>query len=333
MPIAAFTAVKNWAPFDIDALGIVTLLGAEEMDIGVGQLTRNTFTECLPLLGAHVVANNRITQPIPGFTLYNITDKIVATDVSGWFARWLICQNVTYCSTTIDVKPIPFSHIKNRQLTNLFSFALGSLTPLLTALSCLVGDWWGFVNSIASLVSVLVRKIVVGSNRRALDRAVGKGEEMSQQQVKVLVHLPGGHVVTIRTTRGILLECLLTTPRPLNPFWYNATRAAGWAAFGIHIISLGMASLFCQLYTVLLLVLPTVLVARHIGTECSFIGQRLFIKRTDAEVPFRAAMYAQLDLTPTEEESLRSNTDWWTKYHKVTQEGDFSNWNQILAGS
>lgn len=72
----------SWAPFHIDALGIVTFLGAEQIDQAVGRLARNRFTSCLPLLGAYKIAGNDIVKPIPGFTLYNITDGILATDLT-----------------------------------------------------------------------------------------------------------------------------------------------------------------------------------------------------------------------------------------------------------
>ncbi|KAF8246157.1 hypothetical protein K440DRAFT_685659 [Wilcoxina mikolae CBS 423.85] len=82
--------LETWAPFRIDALGLVTMIGASEIDVAVVRLVRNRFTECLPLLGAYIFAGNNFTKPIPGFFLYNISDGIVATDMTGWFARWLL---------------------------------------------------------------------------------------------------------------------------------------------------------------------------------------------------------------------------------------------------
>lgn len=76
----------------------MTIFGVNEADFVVGQLTRDCFTDFLPLLGGYVVANNQITHELPGFALYNITDGIQATDVAGWFCRWLLCRNLTSCS-------------------------------------------------------------------------------------------------------------------------------------------------------------------------------------------------------------------------------------------
>ena len=78
-----FHFLKTWAPFKMDALGIVTLLGADEMDAMVGRLVRTPYTNYLPLLGAYTVAGNSITKPLPGYAVYNITDGIKATDVAG----------------------------------------------------------------------------------------------------------------------------------------------------------------------------------------------------------------------------------------------------------
>lgn len=75
--------VHKWQPFRIDALVIVALLGASEMDEALGGLVRYRYLEYLPLLGAFVIAGNDIVKPIPGFTLYNVSDGIQATDVAG----------------------------------------------------------------------------------------------------------------------------------------------------------------------------------------------------------------------------------------------------------
>lgn len=85
----ALSFLYNWGPFRIDALGLVTMIGAEEVDGAIGRLIINPWTEYLPLLGSFIVAGNRFVQPVSGMTLHNITDGIRATDVSGWLSRWL----------------------------------------------------------------------------------------------------------------------------------------------------------------------------------------------------------------------------------------------------
>lgn len=63
------------------------------------------------------------------------------------------------------------------------------------------------------------------------------------------------------------------------------------------------------------------------------------MKRIDSLVRFRAAAYARLELTQVQEDAmvawhlfpLRSNTDWWSKYEKIRADGNFENWDNVLA--
>ncbi len=82
MPLPLHT-VKDWAPFRLDALGLVTLLRAEEVNVAIGALQHSLFTECLPLFGTYMIAGNKFTRPIPGFALYNITDGVYVPIVNG----------------------------------------------------------------------------------------------------------------------------------------------------------------------------------------------------------------------------------------------------------
>lgn len=84
-----------WSPFKVDALGLVTLLGSEEADRTIGRLVSSSITEYLPLVAGFVVANDRFKDHVPGLIVYNITDSICASDVTGWLSRWLLCQNFT----------------------------------------------------------------------------------------------------------------------------------------------------------------------------------------------------------------------------------------------
>ncbi len=81
--------LMSWEPFHISALAIITLLGAEEVDRAVGRFANAGITAALPLLGAFRLAGNNFVQPIPGFVLYNVSDGITTTDLTGWFCRWL----------------------------------------------------------------------------------------------------------------------------------------------------------------------------------------------------------------------------------------------------
>ena len=340
MSFFPLSSLQEWAPFRIDALGLVTILGADRVDLVLGQLAQSYLTEWLPLLGAYTIASNRIVEPLPGFSLFNISDGIMANDLAGWFSRWLLCQDFAFCSSVVQITPV--LQPRRQKLLHVFcagGLATFTLVPIM--LSILITDWWGLVNGVAMLGSVIVRQTVVGQSRRAIDISVDKSEKTSCELVKVLVAIPDGKVVTVHTTRGIIIDCLLTTPRPPNPTLYTVTRAAGWLCFGVHIISLGMASLVCQLVTVAILVGPTLLVAWQIGVDVKHIGRKLELTHSDSGVPFRAAAYARLSLTPKEEDSMllwnlfphRSNQVWWSKYVKVKESGDFGSWDQELANS
>jgi hypothetical protein len=334
--------LKTWAPFRIDALGLVTLLGVDELNLAIGRLARNSFTEYLPLLGGYIIANNSFVKPTPGFSVYNITDGIMATDVTGWFARWLTCQQLTWSSTTIRISGVSrrTAQVGKEFISSLIG--LVTLAPVLV-FTCIMGDWWGFANTLSMLISVVVRRIVVGQNRLALDKATENAVAMSVDTVKTFWTLPDGKAVTIIAPRGILIGCLLTTPRPPNPRLYNYSRILGWIGFGCHVITLGMATLFCQLLSVTLLLTATTIVAKRVGDDEYRIGSNLYIERRDSEGrDFRAAAYARLELTMKEEASMvawnlfphKSNEEWWNKYE--TCKGSeaakgFANWDQILA--
>jgi hypothetical protein len=57
-----FELLRRWAPFKIDALGLVTMLGSAEVDMATGSLVFNRYAEYLPLLGAFTVASNVIVK-------------------------------------------------------------------------------------------------------------------------------------------------------------------------------------------------------------------------------------------------------------------------------
>jgi hypothetical protein len=87
--------LETWAPFKIDVLGIVTLLGADSLRRAVARLVFSPSAEYLPLLAAHIIADNSIADAVPGFVLYSITDGTKATDLSAWWTRWLLSQRLT----------------------------------------------------------------------------------------------------------------------------------------------------------------------------------------------------------------------------------------------
>jgi hypothetical protein len=333
--------LKNWSPFRIDALGLVTLLGVDELNIALGRLVRNRYTEYLPLLGGFIVAQDRIVKPLPGFVVYNITDGVMATDVAGWFSRWL-SVNLTWSSTTLHISSRRSNAGNLRQMGSLLP-ALMALFPTLaiTGLAATIGDWWGFANTLSMLFSVFVRSTVVGQNRKALNMAAAKAITSSTEEVKTYWSTPDGHTVTIYLPRMVLLNCFLTNPRPPKELLYNLTQTIGWIAFGCHVITLGMATLVIQIISVTLLLVASVLVARRIGDDEDSIGSWLKIRREFREGS-RAAAYGRLNLTGKEEDSMiawgimphRSNFFWWTNFEeckKIGLETGFGDWDKRMA--
>jgi len=318
--------LASWSPFKIDALGLVTILGATELDLSLGSLVRNRLTEFLPLLAPFLVAGNNIVSSIPGFAVYNITDGILATDVAGWFARWLLCQKLTWNSTEMRVE-IDFKRVYRLE-NSASELVLGVLgISSIVALPILTGDWFGLVNAVSIVLSVLVRLVVVTQNRIAVDCAALAGFEFSEEFIKTFWTIPNGRAVTIYIPRGVLISCLLTTPHPPNPRIYTAARVIGWAAFGCHIIMLGMTTLVNQILTVVVLVTATILASRQIGADQFHLASRLNINRFDHPDPHdsRTSAYVRLNLSATEERKCvawsllphESNQQWWRKYRTL----------------
>ncbi|KAK2048732.1 hypothetical protein LZ31DRAFT_550105 [Colletotrichum somersetense] len=326
----------EWSPFSIDALGLITLLGSEALDTVLGQMICNPVTQYLPLLGGQIIASNSIVSPRIGFALYNVNDGIKATDLAGWFARWLSCEGAQFSGTTLRIRREKRPAAPAKRLIGLASGALG-LLPLV--LGILIVDWWAVVNGLVMAASVLVRLVVMNQNHRALDLSAMGADGTSSEMVRCFVTLPDGKAITIMTTRGIVLDCLLTDPRPPHPRLYQAARIAGWAAFGIHVVVLGMSPLICQLPTVVVMLTATVATVYQVGADLYRIGHEICISRDDAEERFRAAAYARLQLSEEEEISMvnwhlfpqKTNTMWWQKYKDYAKDMKFSNWNKTLA--
>lgn len=336
-----FAQLKKWAPFRIDALGLVTILGAEEVDRSIGRLVQSYLTDCLPLLGAYTIASNQVTEPIPGFVLYNITDSIMATDLTGWFTRWLLCVPLSFTSTTITISISSKSrHSERRAIAYLIGFL--AISPLIF-FAAAMRDWWGLVNALSMAVSVFVRKIILWQNRRRLDLVLSERKAASDEIVKVFLTTPTGKAVSIYAPRLIVTDCLLTTPRPPEPRLYNIIRTVGWVAFGAHVISLGMTVLFNQILSVCILLAATVLVVQQVGDRQDRVGSYLSFNISVAGGnEFRAAAFARLRLSENEENSMiqwnlfphRSNEHWWMKYHQALADKEGSqlrHWNAILT--
>ena len=335
--------LRSWEPFRIDALGIVTLLGASEVDQAIGSLARWRFTHHFPLLAANVVAQDTIRKPVPGFVLYNISDAIIATDVAGWFCRWVQVQNFTWHSSILYMSSKPNGAAYRRNYTSILLGAVGLCPCFIIAI--LTRDWWALANFLSMATGILTRAVLLDQNRKAIDRAVisARDQAWARQYVKVFLTTPAGIAITIYAPRGVITEVLLTTPRPPNPGFYLMARCFAWLGFGTHIISLGMSSLINQIIAVTILIGSTILFVNRIWCDELSISSHLEIKRFDEQEgkDTRARAYQRLDLADSEEISLvtwglfpqRTNVEWWARYRKIdlgTVNANFEKWMRSL---
>ena len=94
-----------------------------------------------------------------------------------------------------------------------------------------------------------------------------------------------------------------------------------------------------QIIAIVVMIVSSVVVCRQIGTDKAHIGSMMKIKRIDSDVSFRAAAYAKLELSGTQEDSMvmwnlfphRTNQGWWTKYNRTKASKGFANWNKELT--
>ncbi|KAJ9609681.1 hypothetical protein H2200_006009 [Cladophialophora chaetospira] len=294
----SFRRLKYWAPFSLDALGIVTLLGAEEMKNSIGRLVRSTWLEYMPLLGAYMIAGDRFRDTIGNFEAYIISSGVKPQGLAPWFTHFLQYQEFEAVSSYIEAE---IAREEPRRRLHLSSVAL-SITScgFLLALTVKMFDWWGCANAIAIIASVFVRSILVNANRTAIDDAItnllgcyGRCEHGDydfgelDQRSRLLIGFEDGKLVTF--------DCptlLLYFPSPFIaklPIRRNQTykfvRAIGWLAFVIHVVSIGMADLVTQIYTVALLVVPSVLTAYKFGCEDSEVKVSKYLRLGRQDAP------------------------------------------------
>lgn len=247
--------IKSWSEkstFSIDALGLVTLLGAEEVNQSVGHLQRRRYTEYLPLLAAFVIAGNRFTAEQPGFVIYNLTDGITSTELKGWFTRWLMSQNVNNATTVLTWQERKHHTRATSLIAPALSFIL--VAPLLVC-TILIGDWYGVGNAGAIIISIFTRVFLLWQLRHARDDTANKLKNQDKWKDLCIIR-SDGKMVTCRAPAPVLMTFTMDC-EVKHKKWYKMARRLGWLALGVHMCILGMCTLFTQIYTVILLVLST----------------------------------------------------------------------------
>jgi hypothetical protein len=322
----------KWQPFRIDALGLVTMIGSEQVNTIIGRLVTSRYTEYLPLLGAFVLAGNQFTDAISGFELYNLYTVIKTTDLAGWFERWCLAQNFHRASNTVTwtVRENSSATIWRSRLDTLLAALIGIVgNGALVALTVLQGDWWGLANSLSMIFSILVRTYLTKQNRDALDSLAVRYKGADQKgchQATFVVLLNDGKLVTMNAPPNLIKNCFIDKPIPPNKPLYKIMRGIGWISFTAHVITIGMSGLATQIVTVFLIVVPTVLTVFRIGCDDSVVGSRLKadISTTGQDGERRQDTYLALGLSDAEETSMvawslmphKDNKEWWEEYNE-----------------
>ena len=292
------TSWANSTGLHVDALGLVTILGSEEVNNSVGRLVSGSWVEYLPLLGAFMLASDRFTEKRPGFTLYNFSAGMQTSELAGWFSRWLKAQEF---SQVRDIVTCKVERCPRKRKWGMWAarFAAGVMVNgMLVALTVLSGDWWGFANAVAMVASVLVRVVLVSQRQKGIDNTIDDAREEAEEEfrkkmdaydenrklgrlkprqevplhpdesiAKVIVIMDDSKVVTIRAPEYLIGKIFTKNPPIPNRWLYRFFQAVGWLGFGSHIITLGMAGLHTQIYTAALLIIATVLYVYKIGAD------------------------------------------------------------------
>jgi len=315
--------IKNWSPFKIDALGIVTLLGADAVRKSLGRLVYSPF-EYLPLLAGHIFADNSVMEPIPGFELYNITEGIKATDLSAWFTRWLSCQKLSYNSTRLEIRPV--DRASGPQTEQWFVIGLAfALKAFLVIWPMMIEDWYGLAASLSLVALVFVRVCILSDFRGSIDEAIKQLDNQATKkgEVKLFITMPNGNRLTVITTTGIAQDVLLTEARPASEKLHLASRAICWLGFGVHAVTLGMACLAVQLLIITVTLVSSVAMIQGWFSEGSnsdetCIGNRLSITQShDGSVGSNASQYVCLEMTEAEEQNMVAWSFFPTQHNKL----------------
>jgi hypothetical protein len=343
----------SWQPFRLDALGLITLLGADEVARAVGSLAHNTLTDYLPLFGAFKIASDQIATIEPGFSLYNISDGIWVTELAPWLTRWLsshLESNYTILRWCVcpggpcdwkDDSTGEANKAEKQQRSNdgpfpttLFwqrciAIVLGILLNLgLAAFAAVQADWYGTANSGAMIGSVLVRAYMTRTYRFAIDRRTPKEIKPGLKSKKIIIVLPDGRLAISYVPGsmiGVMLDSKTRFPWAKRLLLLLA-RAVGWAVFGIQVIAIGQSSLLSQMCTVAVMTTASVFTIFNIGVQRpDHVAHRLHVHQLSANASGRKEAYLMLE--PTKEEKAfmlrmglvpdEGNFDWWVKWHST----------------
>ena len=331
-------SLLSWAPFRIDALGLITMIGSEQVDSAIGRLVFSRVTEYLPLLGAFIFASDQFADARSGFAVYNLSAGITTTDVAGWFSRWCTAQRFERSGSEVRWN-VDWADGGSKSARGKLSWdvvvavMIGVVVnALVIAVTVLQGDWWGFANAMAMIVSVGVRAHVLRQSRIALDVAVEHAlrayrPAQCAKEEKILVVLADARMVSMYVPSNIVYSCFVSKPEIQRKSLYYCVRMIGWAGFAVQVVALGMSGLATQIITVSVMVSATIMTHFRVGSDDSIVGSRLHAERYDYGRlrARRKDVYVALELERHEEHSMLAwnlmphktspgSADWWAEY-------------------
>ena len=329
----------------LDALGLITMIGVEQVNSTIGRLVSSRYTEYLPLLGAYVVVSKVLTESISGFAIHNISDGITTTDIAGWFARWCLAQDFSRgCSSVVWTVNTQWTSKEKRErrmqalYDTLLALTIGIIVnALLLAFTILQGDWWGIANASSMVISIIVRTYVLKSNRDAIDTVIedhSRSEYSDQHFTKCFITFNNGKQINMFVPSGLIRLVFIDKPAVHQSKTSLAMHVAGWTAFTTHVVTIGMSGLATQVVTVFLIVMATVMTVFKFGCNDEIIGSKLHARITvpaKGQSTRRQDAFIYLNLTDSEEDTLiawnimplkstsESNTNWWNQYQSKKQ--------------
>jgi hypothetical protein len=232
--------IRNWSErsFKFDAISILSILGAGEVDQAVGTLTKRRYTECLPLLAGQFIASNSFTSGLPGLTLYVLDVGMKRMELNESLARILMFIQTTQASTILGWKPVEH-RVK--------SIALGMesipvilstfiVSPLIVC-PILMKDWYGVCNACAIIVSILCRLHLVSQLRASRERKMWNAQD--EGVCRSIIMRPDTRMITCMAPQRILYR-LFESAEVKRPYIYKMTRRLAWVALSVHLCTLNI---------------------------------------------------------------------------------------------
>lgn len=263
----SWAALLNWQPFRIDALGLITLLGAEEINVWVGRLAQSKFVEYMPFLAGFIIAGDRFRGKNQSFHLYNITKGVDTYELAAWVTHWLQCQKLETTRSIVYWEAISKPRQKIRE-TVLAAFIAAVLLGFLLVMTILSGDWYGFVNALSLVIMVIGRAYMIQLNRQAIDRSIlNLAPSTLARSSKTIVVTPNSKVVTMFIPDELIVPVFVRNPEVTPRKGYECAQQVGWVAFAGHVVALGMSCLATQMYTVVLVIGSSILLCHGWGCD------------------------------------------------------------------